>query len=285
VMAQRLGRRASGGLIALSSLPLYAAAGAGLAGLADADATAVLAAALGTTGVGAAIAILVAGDAVLAPAVGIVAATLLPALVLGGCALVGAGSVSAAALLCPIAVIGLAQTSRVAVRIAGVNDASAASLSARARKGRQILAALLIGIAIVLIVSSAVLTVSGGWFAWGLVAATAVGLAVKARHFRFGAEVVPLLAAGLAGLLMLEYPLIVAVAVGPRGTGGAAAVLIADALILAVAGGAVRRWDLSPRLRRQLGRVEAIASVATVPLALGALGLYEAVSRLVHGLA
>jgi type VII secretion integral membrane protein EccD len=283
-LARRLGRRASGGLVALSALPLWAASGAGLAGLAGASATAILAAALALVGVGTAIAILVAGEVVLVPSVGILAATLVPALVLGGCALVGAGPVSAAALLCPIALGSLALPARLAVRLAGLNTPGPGSLTARARRGRQLLAALLTGPAVVLIASSAILTLSGGWFAWGLVAASSVGVAAKARHFRFTGEVVPLLAAGLAGLLMLEYPLSVALAVGPKGAGGAAALLTVDALILAIAGSTVR-WDLSPRLRRQLGRLEAIATAATIPLALGALGAYGAVAHLVHRLA
>jgi type VII secretion integral membrane protein EccD len=283
-MSRRLGRRTSGGVVAIAAMPLWAAAGVGFAGLAGAGSTAILASGLGSVGVGATIAILVAGDVVLIPAVGIIAATLVPALVLGGCALFGAGPLPAAAILCPIALGSLALAASLAVRLSGVSESRPASVSARARRGRQLLAALLIGIAVVLIGSCALLALSGGWFAWGLIAATALSAAAKARHFRFAAEVTPLLAAGLAALLLLEYPLVAALAIGPRGAGGGAAVLTADAIILAAAGSTVRRWDLSPRLLRQLGRLEAVATAATVPLAVGVLGTYEAVARLVHGL-
>lgn len=283
VISRRLGRRTAGGLVALSALPLWAAAGAGLAGLADAGATAMLASALGSVVVGAAIAILVADEVVLVPSVGIITATLLPALVLGGCAMLGAGLLPAAAVLCPVALGSLALPARLAVQLAGIDHPEPASAGARARRGRHLLAAMLIGIALVLIVSSAILAMSGGWFASGLVAASALGVVAKARHFRFATEVAPLLAAGLAGLLLLQYPLIVALAIGSRGTGGAAAILTVDALVLAMTGATVRRWDLSPRIRRQLGRVEAIATAATVPLAVGALGAYAAVARVVHG--
>jgi ESX secretion system protein EccD len=282
-MSRRMGRRGSGGLVALSAVPLWAAAGAGLAGLANTGPAGILAAVLGSAGVGAAVAIAVAGEVVLVPSAGIIAATLVPAVVLGGCAVFGAGLVAASALLCPIALGSLALPARLAVRLAGINHSSPSAVSARARRGRQLLASMLIGIAVVLTASSAILAVSGGWFAWGLVAASALGAAAKARHFRFAAEVAALVGAGLAGLLLLQYPLIAALAVGPRGTGGAAALLTADALVLAVAGSAVRAWNLSPRLRRQLGRLEAIATAATVPLAAGVLGIYEAVARLVHG--
>jgi type VII secretion integral membrane protein EccD len=283
-MSRRMGRRASGGLVALAALPLWAAAGVGLAGLADTGSTAILASGLGSVGVGATIALLVAGDAVLVPTAGIIAATLVPALALGGCAVLGAGPVSAAALLCPIALGSLGLPARLAVRLSGIDYSDPASVTARARRGRRLLAALLIGIAVVLISSSAFLAASGGAFAWGLVAATSLGVAAKARHFRFSAEVAPMLAAGLTGLLLLEYPLVSALAIGPKGVGGAAALLTADAIILAAAASTVRRWDLSPRLLRQLGRVEALATAATVPLAVGVLGVYEAVARVVHGL-
>jgi type VII secretion integral membrane protein EccD len=283
VIAQRFGRRSTSGLIALSAIPLWAAAGAGLAGLADAGAAAILAAAFGSAGVGAAVAILVAGEAVLLPAVGMITVTLLPALVLGVCALVGAGPVPAAALLCPITLGGLAVPSRLAVRLARIDDASPGSIAVRASQGRRLLAAMLMGASIVLAGSSAILAVSGGWFAWGLVGAAAIGAVAKARHFRFAAEVVPLLGASLTGLLLLQYPLSAALAIGSKGVGGAAALLSVDALILALAGSMVRRWGLSPQLRRRLGRAEAIATAATVPLALGVLGLYSAVARLVHG--
>ncbi len=283
-ISRRVGRRGAGGLVALSAIPLWAAGGAGLAGLADAGASAMVAAALGSGGIGAAIAILVAGEAVLVPSVGIIAATLPPALVLGGCAVVGAGLLQAAALLCPIALGSLALPARLAVGLAGIDNLGPASVGARATRGRQLLAAMLIAIALVLVGSSAILAISRGWFGWGLVAASSLSVVAKARHFRFAAEVAPLLAAGLAGLLVLQYPLIVALAIGPRGAGGGAAILTADALILVVAGSMVRRWDLSPRLRRQLGRLEALATAATVPLAVGVLGTYAAVARLVHGL-
>lgn len=283
-LSRQLGRRASGGLIALSAIPLWAAAGAGLAGLESAGATATLAATLGLVGVGAAIAILVAGDAVLVVSAGFIAATLLPALVLGVCALLGGGPLAAAALLPPITLGSLALAERLAVRLAGVNRYDQASVSARARRGRRLLAAMLIGIAVVLFVSSAILAVAGGWFAWGLVAASSLAVATKARHFRFVAEVAPLLAAALAGLLLLQFPLVAALAIGLRGAGGAAALLASDALVLVAAVSVVRRWELSPGLRRQLGRLEALATAATVPLAVGVLGVYAAVARIVHGL-
>jgi hypothetical protein len=56
----RLGRRMSGGVVALAAIPLWAAAGVGFAGLAGTGSTAILASGLGSVGVGATITILVA---------------------------------------------------------------------------------------------------------------------------------------------------------------------------------------------------------------------------------
>jgi hypothetical protein len=55
------------------------------------------------------------------------------------------------------------------------------------------------------------------------------------------------------------------------------AVLLGTAAALAALGLLGRRWRLPVGVRRQLGRAEALAAAATVPLALGMLGLYAAV--------
>lgn len=286
-VSQLLGRRAFGGVIILASLPLWAAGGAGLAGEAGADSTGILAAALGAVAVGSWVAVLfaglVAGELVMAPAIGLIAATLVPALVLGACFVAGVGLLAGAAVLAPLGLAGLALAPPLATRLAELDERDPASLPTRARRGRRLLAAMLVGIAFVLTASSAILAASGGWFASGLVAAIAVGVVARARHFRFAAEVVPLVAAGLAAVILLEISLVPQL-LGSTRAGGTTAVLIADALFLVVASAAFRSWDVSPRLRRQLGRLELLAIVASVPLALGVLGIYEEVGRLAHRL-
>jgi type VII secretion integral membrane protein EccD len=284
VVSRRAGRQFSGGLIVLAAIPLWGAAGFGLAGLANAGLTASLAAGLGLAGAGAAIAVLVAGDAALVASAGVIVTTLLPAAVLGACSLFGAGLLAAAALLSPLALGSLAISERIAVRLAAIDRPDQSSIMVRAKRGRHLLAAMLIAIALVLTIANAILAASGGWFALALVAASAVAVAARARHLRFAAEVAPLLGAGLAGLLLLQLPLVAALAIGSRGIGGAAALLTADALLLVAAVAMVRAWELSPSLRRQLGRLEAIATAVTVPLAAGVLGAYAAVERIMRGL-
>lgn len=282
-----VGGRSFGALLALAALPLWAAAGIGLGGVVGADATGMVAAGLGSVSLGAAFAVMVAGDRVIPASLAVIAATAVPALVLGGCSLAGVGLQVGAALICPLQLGGLALVAPLAARLAGIYDPGSTQLGAQLRRGRDLVAALLIGVAVSLAASSAVLAVSGGWFARGLVVAVALAAAAKARHFRFAAEVAPLLAAGLAGLLTLEYPLSASLAIGARGIGGAAGLLIADGLVLFILAAAARTfqgWDLSARWRRWLRRLDALATAASVPLALGVIGAYEAAAHFAHGL-
>lgn len=282
IVGRVLRRQDLGGLIALAALPLWAGAGAGVAGFAGADPTGIVAAALGAVSAGAVVAIVVAGGATVVPAAGVVAATLAPALITGGCAIFGAKIYAAAALLVPFTLGGFALAPLVAVRLVGLDVPGAGSLDARVGQGRGLLTALLTGLAAALVASSAILVLRGGWFAWGLVGAGAIACLVKARHFRFAGEVGPLLVAGLAGLLVLELPLVVQLPM--RGWGGAAIALVVDALVVLALGVWVRRWDLAPVLLRQLALIETLATVASVPLSLGVLGAFDAVERFARGL-
>lgn len=281
-VARVLRRRTFGGLIAFAALPLWAAAGVGLAGFARLDPTGTLAAALLSVTAGAGVAIAVAPELTLVPSAGVITATLVPALILGGCAIFGAGFVAAAALLIPIALGGLALPAPLAVRLARLDDPSLGLLDARVRTARRLLAAFLIGVASVLVASSTILVASSAWFAWALVAVGAIGVAARARHFRFAAEVTPLIVAGLTGLLLLQYPLVVQLA--GWGAGGAAIVLVVDALVLVAAAEGIRGWNVSPRLQRPLARLETLVTAASVPLSLGVLGVYDAAAHFARGL-
>ncbi|MBJ7600057.1 MAG: hypothetical protein JF922_18515, partial [Candidatus Dormibacteraeota bacterium] len=65
----------------------------------------------------------------------------------------------------------------------------------------------------------------------------------------------------------------------------AVAVALATALVLAGAAIAGRRRGLSPLLLRRLDQLEALALLATIPLAAGSLGAYSAVAAAAHRLA
>jgi type VII secretion integral membrane protein EccD len=271
-----------GAVITLSGVPLWAAAAAGIAGFAGADQTGILAAALGGASAGAGAAVVVVGGRAVVPAAGVIAATLVPALVAGGADAFGARIDAAAALLVPLALGAVSLAPSIAVRVAGVDLPGARPLDPRVGQGRGLLASLLVGLAAVLVAASVVVVARGGWFAWALVAAGAIASVVKARHFRFAAEVGPLLVAGLVGLLLLQYPL--AVQLPGHGWDGAGIVLVVDAVVVLAAGAWVRRWNPTPQLLRRLGSIDALATAATVPLSLGVLGTYEAVERFARGL-
>ncbi len=282
VAARVVRRKDIGGLIALAALPLWAAAGAGVAGFAGADPTGIVAAALGAVSAGAVVAIVLAGGMAVVPAAGVIAGTLAPALITGGCAIFGAKIYAAAALLVPVTLVGFALAPSAAVRLLALDVPGTGSLDARVGQGRGLLAGLLTGLASALVVSNAILVLRGGWFAWGLVAAGAVACLVKARLFRFAGEVAPLLVAGLAGLFVLQLPLVLQLPM--RGWGGAAAVLVVDGLVVLAVSVWVRQWNPAPVLLRQLAWIETLATVASVPLSVGVLGAFEAVQRFARGL-
>jgi ESX secretion system protein EccD len=266
-------------IVVLGGLPLWAAAGAGLAGLGGASSIGTFSAGLGAVAVGSVVAIAVVGAAAVTPAAGIIAATVLPALVLAGCAVSGAGLFVASALLSPLELGALALLPAVTVRVAGIDSANQGVLLARLTRGRHLMAALIIGTVTVLVVSMAVTAVAGEWFARALVTVAAIALAIRARHFRFAAEVAPLLAGALAGVLFLEIPLAVWLGSTLHSTGAGPAILIADGAVMVAAARWKRGWDMPPRAFRWLGRLEALAIAASVPLALGAIGTYDAAGQ------
>ena len=261
-------------VMVFSGLPAWGAAGAGLKGLGGATSAETAAAGLGAVAIGAVVAMTILGKDAFAPAEAVLAAAGIPAVVIGGTAAFGGGLVEAAAVLVVIELLALALLAPLNVRLAGISAADSMSLLRRLGGGRRLQAASLMATAVVIAVSCAILSVSGGWFARALVAATAVATILRARHYRFAAEVAPLLAVGLASLILLELSL------------GAwfAPLLIADAIVLAGAASLVRRWSLPPQLKRWLGPLEGLAIAATVPLALGVLGLYDAVGHFAKGL-
>ena len=245
-----------------------------MAGLAGAGPTGVLAAGVAGAAIGSLVAIAVVGEVAFAPAEGFLAAAGVPAVMIGATAAFGGSLVQAAALVVVAELVVLALLAPLNVRLAEVMGAEPSSLGRRLASSRRLQAASLIGTAVAVTVASAVLAVSDGWYAKSLVGVIAVAVAARARHYRFAQEVVPLLAAGLASLIMLE---VVFAAWLP-------ALLIADAVVLLAGATMVRRWTLSPQLRRWLGPLEALAITASVPLALGVLGFYASVAHLARGL-
>jgi len=148
----------------------------------------------------------------------------------------------------------------------------------RARRGHELLLGLAGGCAGQAAASAAVLGVSGD--TWGRLLALAAGLALllRARLFRYTAQVVCLLVAGIGALAALVTGLALAAhgddpAPYPRTT-ALCAVLAAGAVLLAAAGVTVPRKGLSPFWGRFLDLAESALLLSLVPLCLAVLDLY-----------
>jgi hypothetical protein len=151
--------------------------------------------------------------------------------------------------------------------------------------GHRLLAAMVAGAALVMAASCVLLALDGGWYERGLVAAVALGAATQVRHFRFALEAAPLMLAALVGLGALELAGLRYLSADPGRQQAAVAVALATAFVLAGAAIAARRRQLSPLLLRRLDQLEALALLATIPLAAGSLGAYSAVALAAHRLA
>jgi type VII secretion integral membrane protein EccD len=267
----------SGGVLAFSTLPLWAAAGVDLAAGLQLGLLPAIAAGLAAVAVGAFLARLV-GPAVQAPAAGVLVATLLAAGVLTFCSVVGVGLFEAAALA---AVLGLAVMRflpMAVVRLARI-DASRTPHQSLAR-GRRLLAALFAGLSALLAASGIWLSLGNSWLELGLAGALALACALGARHYRFIAEILPLGAASLLIFTALELAFVRYLAVDQTRVLLIAPVLIGAAILIVGLGLLLRSRELSPNLDKRLDQIEGLAIVATVPLALGIWGLYDEVRGL-----
>lgn len=282
LVARVAGRPFLGEVLMFSGLPAWVGAGVGVAGLAGATPTLQAASGLAAASIGAVAAFVVLPERAFVAMTFVVEATAIPAVAIGVTGALGGGPVQAAGLLVVVEV--LFRTAMRAVSRWLIADADGPALVRKLDQGRRAEAASHIASALVITGSCAVLAVSEGWTARSLVVAAALATALSARHFRFTAEVAPLVAAGLVSLLLLEVPFAVWLAIGVRAAAGLAGLLIADAIVLVAAATLVRRWSLSARALRWLRPLEFVAVAATLPLALGVLGFFDAVAREARGL-
>lgn len=148
----------------------------------------------------------------------------------------------------------------------------------RARRGHELLLGLAGGCAGLAAVSAAVLGASDTTWARLLALAAGLALLLRARLFRYTAQVACLLVAGIGALAAPVIGLALGVQGGdpapyPRTTGLCAA-LVAGALLLAAAGVTVPRKGLSPFWGRFLDLAESALLLSLVPLCLAVLDLY-----------
>ncbi|MGQ4488069.1 type VII secretion integral membrane protein EccD [Streptomyces sp. SAS_281] len=148
----------------------------------------------------------------------------------------------------------------------------------RARRGHELLLGLAGGCAGLAASAAVVLGASANTWARLLALAAALALLLRARLFRYTAQVACLLAAGIGALAAPVTGLALTArgddpALYPRTTGLCAA-LVVGAVLLAAAGATVPRKGLSPFWGRFLDLAESALLLSLVPLCLGVLDLY-----------
>jgi type VII secretion integral membrane protein EccD len=151
---------------------------------------------------------------------------------------------------------------------------------ARTAVADQFATGLVVGIALVAIVTQIFLAIEGGWMAWAMGLAVSLSLVLRARVFRGRLQRVWMLVAGLAGFAILSMG-----AVEPGGPGqsaGSMKTLVAVVLPLVVAavlsaglGMWLPRNRPSPFWGRAGDIVDLVVVVSLIPLALGVLDLYD----------
>jgi type VII secretion integral membrane protein EccD len=162
-------------------------------------------------------------------------------------------------------------------------------IGAQARRGHELLVGLVGGCAVVAVAASAVLGFSDDIWAQLLACVTGVALLMRAHLFRYTAQVAPILAAGLASLVLLGLGLALnpplslmrdALA-GDRAdldirTVWLVAVIAAAAALVTALGLILPRGGLTPFWGRFLEIAEGFVLLTLVPLALAVFDVYAA---------
>lgn len=154
---------------------------------------------------------------------------------------------------------------------------------AAAARTDEILSGLLIGLAVVSAAAGAFLTAEGRVSHQLMLAAAALALLLRARLFPIVRQRIPLLAAGVAAVLLL----LGLRTTGLAGSGGVAlmlALVVAAALLVASAGLLYSRKAPSPYLGRLGDIFDVVAILALIPLAGFIGGLFHYVQSLMAGI-
>jgi type VII secretion integral membrane protein EccD len=276
------GRRPAAAVALGAALPFWALGGAHVAAAAGETAALGLAAGAGAGGLaGIGAGALVAPELRRPAAVLALAAAPLVAAV-AAVQYLPATPVQAAAALAVLAVGAVGLMPRVAARVAGLTRPGAAApatgsggVRAEVAGARHLLAGLLAAAAVDLAVALAVLGLSRELAPRLLCAGGVLAVALRARHHRFAAEVLPLAAAAAAGAVALGAGLVAGA--GPAVQLGA---LLAAGLALLGAGWLPLERASSPHTRQWLNRLETASHLALVPIAVAAAGGFAAVADL-----
>jgi type VII secretion integral membrane protein EccD len=278
-------------VLALAALPSWAVAGAALAAGSQPGGPLWVEGAAAGIAAGA-----LAAWAVSRSAAGPAVAALMVAVPLAVVAAVGGAlrvGVTGQAAVTAVLLLAIAdQLPRLSALLAGLSPSAGSTpamlgpVAARVERAHRLLAWLLAGVGLGLAGAMATVAAGQGVVPRVLCAALAAAVALRARRYRFTAEVLPLTLAALAGAAALAW----ALAGDLRSMGAAgppamlAALLGATAAWTALALAAPRVREPSPRLRQQLDRLEATVNIALVPLVAAVLGLFGFASDLARRL-
>ncbi|MGW7266961.1 type VII secretion integral membrane protein EccD [Streptomyces sp. NPDC054842] len=312
VRARVYGDRASAIALGLGALPNTAVAGSGLLALAEGQGVGKLQFLLGCAAVLVASTVLTLcsprGDG---PFVAFVCASAIGVLAVFVSLLAHWTPTETAALCAPVAVGALAFLPGLSMRFARLpigfdppNNAQrgtygadpappepvdAERIQAQARRGHELLVGLVGGCALVAVAACAVLGFSDDLWGLLLACATGVALLMRAHLFRYTAQVAPILAAGLAALVLLglglalnpPYALMRDAMAGDRAaldlrTVWLVAVIAAAAALVTALGLILPRGGVTPFWGRFLEIAEGFVLLTLVPLALAVFDVYAA---------
>jgi type VII secretion integral membrane protein EccD len=305
--------RASAIALGLGALPNVGVAGSGLLPLADGQGIGRLQFLLACAAVLLASVLLTlcspSGDG---PFVGFVVASAISLIAVFAAILADWAPSEIAALCAPIAVGGLAFLPGLSMRFARLpigfdtpntaprsaydtdpapqEPVDAERVAAQARRGHELLVGLVGGCALLAVGSSAVLGFSENVWAQLLALATGLAMLMRAHLFRYTAQVAPVLAAGLASLVLLglglalnpPHSIVREALTGDRSDLDlrtiwlVAAIAAAAALVTAI-GLIVSRGGLTPFWGRFLEIAEGFVLLTLVPLTLAVFDVYSAV--------
>jgi ESX secretion system protein EccD len=167
------------------------------------------------------------------------------------------------------------------VATAGLNPADHAAIATVARRFRTAMASASAGLVVVLVAAAAAMLGSGGQAERSLALLAALALVLRAGHCRFVADVLPLALGAAATLIAVELALVRPLLAGGGDSAGAMALLAGSGLLLACA---AAMWVTLPAVPRPPRAAWLVVDLLLVPLALGALGAYAAIARLVQHL-
>ena len=266
-----------GSWTALASLPLFAVGGASAMETFPAGVPA--AGAVGLIAGG--ILVLAAVPGTRSPASGVVAGA-----TVFGVASAPSAAVDLPAAVPPVLVVLLALgllglLPRLAVQVAGLLEIdsskpnSAALVVSAVAEGHLLLAWLTTGTCAALGIGFVALAAQDSPFGLGLIGVATAALLFRARHYSFVAEILPLAALALIGLLAVEVGTLARYVDGPMQPFVAIGIALADGVAIVSIASLADPAGGSLDTRRWLSRLEYAVDAAILPVAIGALGVYD----------